>query len=146
MKVRLKKMRASTQVLVILSLFSIPLFAGCDFNDTPKTSTTCSSGTAQIFVYDGAFKRVCGCTESAGTFGAGSPLNCTVAAGTRIYFHFINLQSSHRIAVTGVGSTRQMDPSSTIDQVDATIVIPATGTYPFSDIFASSMTGNFIVP
>lgn len=137
--------RGLTQVLGIVALFIAPLFSGCEgFNTHQSTATTCATGTAQIFVYDGQVQRVCGCTEGTGT---SSSVNCTVSAGTRIYFHFINIQIQHQIAVTGIGSTRLVSPNfSTTDQVDATIFISASGTYPFTDIQVSGLGGNIIAP
>ncbi len=138
-----RKTRISTsQTFGIIALFSIIGSMGCDGISTKGTSSSCETGTAQIIVYEGAMKRVCGCTEGSGTFSQPSSLTCTVPFNTAVYFYFTAISSSHQVSVTNIGSTSAVDANSSVKT--SAIVMNQIGTFTFQDIF-NGIGGSFVV-
>ena len=133
----------STQAIVIASLFGM----GCGLK-TSTSATTCQSGTAQISILDNAFRRDCGCTETAGSiFTSGQSLQCTVSVGTKVFFFYPGIQSSHQISGGGViGSLPVHDPEVTteINPVDVVTMSSTSSGISFSDL-RTGISGTFIV-
>lgn len=138
--------KPSLRFRLLLQVFAMAAFfgTGCGMIQNRTASTSCSAGTAQINVYDGYLVRVCGCTQTGGvTFGPGQSLQCTVDAGTRVFFNFVSLQNQHTIAVTGVGNTATMQPKPNETQTGV-IWLNNTGTFNFTDV-GYGTGGTFIV-
>jgi plastocyanin len=130
--------------------------SACEGDNNPDTetldpsSTSCGSLVAQILVQDGYFKDLCGCAEGQGTtFVQPSPMTCTVAVNTTIFFLYTGSELSHQIISTGTPSF----PSSPLwDPVSRQTTNPVfgyqfqtAGTYTLTDALDGSMTGRLIV-
>lgn len=135
--------RPSFRLMQLIAMTGL-LVSGCGMvqNDTP--SATCATGTAEIQVYDGRLERICGCSEGRGSITSGTSLNCTVSAGTRVFFNFVSIQQTHQIAVQGVTSTAPMYPSASSSVQTAVIYLNNTGSFTYRD-FAYGIGGTFIV-
>lgn len=131
-----------TQIIGIVALFLIVGTLGCNGISTQGTASSCEAGTAQIIVYEGSMKRVCGCTEGAGVFSQPSSLTCTVSLNTAVYFYFVGITNSHQITVTNIGTTQPIDASSNVKT--AALVMNQSGTFAFQDIF-NGIGGSFVV-
>ncbi len=121
------------QIFGIVALFCAFVFSGCEGVSTKGTAASCEANTAQIIVYEGAMKRVCGCSEGTGTFNQPNSLSCTVSFNTVVYFYFVGISNAHQIAVTNIGSTQQVDANSSVKT--AALLMNQVGSLPFQDIF-----------
>lgn len=113
------------------AIFSVILM-GCDAVKTAKTASSCESGTAQMQVLDGGIQRLCGCAEGTGLFTTSNSFSCTVSVNTVIYFYFNSITIQHQIAVSTIGTTQQVDASSTVKT--AALVMNRTGTFALTDL------------
>lgn len=137
MKAGKKNRMGLSQAIGIVAFFC---FSGCGGIST-KGGSGCTAKTALINVYTNQMTRVCGCTEGQGTFNSSSPLQCTVALNTIIYFHFdIADSSNHQITYQG-GSTQQYTNTNT--PATAALTMTASGTIAFADL--NGVGGNIIV-
>jgi hypothetical protein len=128
------------QAFVILGLFS---GACLDVNTTPNGTNTCTTGTAEIQVDDGQMIRLCGCVEASNqTFANGSTLTCTVAAGTHVFFSFVNITTNREFTVQGIQPCPLFSPSTTT--ATCAVLMNFTGNFPFSDLY-SNARGTLIV-
>lgn len=128
------------QIAVMIGFFA----QSCGQVSTSSPSTVCTAGTAQIQIYDGFLRRACGCVEPSGqTYTSG--LQCTVSAGTQMYFVFISISTTHQIAIPPLGTTqvRNANPNSSL-QTDV-IPLNQTGTFTFQDVYYPSLSGTIIV-
>jgi hypothetical protein len=131
---RPKFSRIAVYLTLMLGLASN--LSSCGFVSTGGASTTCPSKTAQIAVFDTQMRRVCGCAETSGTyFGVGQSLNCTVSAGTTVYFNYVGITITHLITIPGqtMFVTRN---ASTANQTDGW-QFNSTGSFLFSDIYTT---------
>lgn len=120
-------------------------------HELPASETGCEPGVAQIHILDGMAKRLCGCVESSDTLIAPpATVDCTVAAGTQVYFRFEGVFTWHQIIFTGAGLE---DFNGHLVRVDEwisfrphVVTFNASATYPFQDAFNSDVRGSIIVP
>ncbi len=125
-----------------LVLFSAMILMGCDAISTKGVASSCETGTAQFLVYDGAMKRVCGCTEGEAVFTSSNSFTCTVPVNTTVYFYFTGISISHQISVSTIGTTQMVDASSTVKT--AALVMNRTGTFALTDI-TTGIGGSMVV-
>ncbi|MBS1959123.1 MAG: hypothetical protein JST80_06620 [Bdellovibrionales bacterium] len=138
---RWMKTAIKLQLVAITMLF----MHGCGIISAGGTSSSCTSGTVQLQVYEGMIKRICGCAESANaTFLPGQNLQCTMSVGSQVHFTFINLSSVHTIGVQNgtPPTTGSYGPSSSTQT--SVVIMNSTGTFTFTDI-ATGGAGTFIV-
>ncbi len=114
------------------------------------TNSTCQANQAQILVGDGFLKNLCGCTQTAGTqVGPGTSLDCTVVAGTTVFFHYIGTRLKHQIAPTTSGSfviSPPRDPDNANSILAHAVTFQTSGTYGFQDLYFPQLIGQIIVP
>lgn len=122
-----KTKRLLSQAFVIIGNLSFLALLSCQAIQTQSASSACEDNTAQFIVYDGAIKRVCGCSGvGEAVFTQSGSLTCTVSVGTTIYFYFVGITSSHQIQIQNHSSTPVIDPTSSVKT--AAIVLNATNT------------------
>jgi plastocyanin len=141
-------------ILIGMALHLTALGCGPQASDNLNTpglaDTSCRPGQAQILVGDGSLKNLCGCTETAGEMvgvGAG-PLNCSVAAGTIVFFLYHATVLQHQIVSTGTPafiSSAISDPKSLLTIHAHPAQFSAAGTYTYQDAFNLGLTGRIIV-
>ena len=135
-----KQARFNSQVIGIMAL----LIQSCGLTTNPTPNVTCAAHTAQLAVYDTSIKRICGCTEPSGySFGVGQSLNCTVSAGTVVYFNYVGIANTHQIAVTGLTLFQERTGGSSVTQTDA-LPLYSSGTFTFQDTY-TTIGGSLIV-
>jgi hypothetical protein len=121
------------------------LFSGAclDVSTTGTAGSTCTADTAQIQVSDGQMIRLCGCAEAANqNFSNGSSLQCTVPAGTRIFFNFVDISTAREFTVQQIQPCPLFEPSS--ENQTCVVQMNFTGTFTFTDLY-SNATGQLIV-
>jgi len=135
-----------------LLLFFVAYYtlSGCGKSATPDLEpTTCAPNQALVAVFDGVLQNVCGCQETAGTYGTlDSPLTCTVSAGTRVSFYFFNTQLAHQLISTentAFQGCPVADPSSVAKISSFEVLFGSSGNYRFQDAFISNLRGQIIV-
>ena len=143
-----------------LALVALLIVSGCDAPDSetrangvPYESTRCENKQAQIGVMDGIFQIFCGCTEPGGTVANASipsttPLQCTIPAGTTVFFHFVVPKLKHQIlSVSAPNFTSSIiyDPKTMGYPYVHAITLDQPGTYNFLDGFQQDLTGRLIV-
>lgn len=108
-----------------------------------QTAQSCSSNQAQILVFDGSMKTLCGCQEgviqaSSGTF------SCTTTA-RNILFIFQGSTLTHNIVpasglpIPGSGPVA----AGSTNPVHA-VTLPTSGTYGFQDLSTPGLIGTII--
>lgn len=145
MKTRANHKRIGAAIRMQLIAMTALLFSSCGIIGTNNPSTTCTSGTVQIQVYENMMKRICGCSESSNaTFIPGQTLTCTMNVGTQVHFNFISLTSLHTVGVTGgtPPTTGTYGPSNSTQT--SVIMMNNTGTFSFTDVTTGG-GGTFIV-
>ncbi len=117
-----------------------------------SADTVCSTGVAQILIWDGYSQRLCGCAEAANTvFASGSPLTCTVTAGTVVHFQLVGDLRAHQIVSTGTPSFisspvfREKKKKKYQPLVHA-VKFTASGNYTYIDAFFNGVSGTISVP
>jgi plastocyanin len=102
-------------------------------------------------VGEGFLLRLCGCAEASGTFSTPAvDLDCTVASGTQVAFHYLGTQIKHQLVPNGGASS--FFPSAVSDpELESPIRVhvvtfSSSGTYSYMDAFNQSMVGRIIVP
>ena len=150
MKLRTHPIRTAVLCLAILATAS-----SCGdyaLNPTADISPTCPTGLAQIRIADSFTQVLCGCKlEASGTISqAGTPLSCTVDAGTKVIFHFEGTFQRHQI-VPAPGAPffismapRIPDDSNAQSAYFVTFSTPAT-TFQFIDQYLPELKGNIVV-
>lgn len=128
------------QVLAITAIF----LQSCGVVKSANTGQNCSAKQAVIQVYDSSIRRVCGCTEGAGSLAGGQ---CTISVGTSIYIYYPGITIPHQIYVGGFTGPQpsyrnpsSANPSSFVDVV----LLNSTGSYSFTDNM-SGLTGTVVV-
>ena len=142
MKFQYKKYARPIQLSGIIAFFLIFGSFGCNAISTKGSAATCQANTAQIIVFDGGMKRVCGCTEGAGTFTQSNAFTCTVSFNTAVYFYFSGVANAHLVSVNNIGSTPQIDANSSIKT--SALMMNQIGTFSFVDTY-DGFSGSFIV-
>jgi len=126
---------------IVALLFIFGAF-GCNGISTKGAPVTCEAKTAQIIVFDGGMKRVCGCTEGSGTFTQSGTFVCTVSFNSAVYFDFSSIGGTHVVSINNIGTTQQMSSSSSIKT--SALMMNQIGTFSFVDSF-DGFSGTFIV-
>lgn len=126
--------------------------AGCSEIQPEAFSSGCGPGVAQLLIMDGMAKRLCGCQAEPDDTLVVPPaaLDCTVAAGTQVFFRFEGAFNSHQVVFPATGqtglsghTTQPLDPASLRPHV---VLLEASGTYVFRDGFNTAVQGSIIVP
>jgi hypothetical protein len=136
----------STRIQTILASQAIGMMLllsqGCGLVGNSGSTATCSTGTAQIGVYDGTLQKICGCLEAA---GYSNNITCTVSAGTVVYFNFIGISNDHQIVISNANQcVFSVRHGSAVTQTDA-CPMNSTGTFNFSDTYNISVGGTIVV-
>jgi hypothetical protein len=111
-------------------------------------SGNCTTGIAQLAVYDTFIQNLCGCQEAPGIVMPPVALTCTVSANTQVYFWYLNTTQFHQIQSTAQ-PTFPTSPLSDPDQSNPvrTHVVTLTdpGSYEFQDVYNRTLNGTIIV-
>jgi hypothetical protein len=123
---------------------------GCGNIDFPSPTTGCETGTAAINVYPNMLEIACGCAEPDGTTAdLGTNLDCTVPAGTTVFWHYISFDDSDQSQIISEG-TPSFSPSPVfrggVANGHGVLFDTATQTYQYIDGFNSGVRGRIIVP
>lgn len=135
--------------LLLVSLWGI--LSGCGTQTTTTFSATapCASGTAQIAVYDGFLKIICGCNEAAGTQSIPpATLTCTIPVNTLFTFSYLGTLTTHQIISEGTPSFAASPLSNPLARSPIrthTVELKTAGTYVFKDALQSTLSGQLIV-
>lgn len=116
-----------------------------------RLSQVCDAGTAQIAIFDGFQKRICGCAEADNTIiGPEVTLTCSVATGTTVFFHFVGTTQPHQIQSSGSPAFLSSPVSSsliskTTKAFSYGVKLDTAGTYSFVDTYSAATSGQIIV-
>lgn len=145
---------ATARGRLALLFFALPGFIGCGATgESPGISavseTGCASGVAQIAVFDGFQKRLCGCQESPQTYvRPPTTLQCTVTAGTVVFFHFIATRTPHQLLPVGlprIPASGTIPPERSNSTRPHAFLLDQAGTYRYEDAYLQSLNGEIIV-
>ena len=126
-----------SQLIVLTVLF----YSSCALKGT---SSSCSTGTAQLTVTDTTISRDCGCAEGSGTFATGSTnFVCTLPLNTVLYFNF-NTQMSHNFQF-GNGITPVIYTPDVSSTTQAMTFRATSSGITFSDLGGTAITGVFVI-
>jgi hypothetical protein len=143
-------MRTVKNIYILPLLLTLISCANPAVVTVTEAGTTCQSAQAQILVMDGFLKRLCGCVEASGTqVGVGTSLDCTVAAGTTVFFHYVGTRMKHQIVPTVANSftaSAPRDPDRSDSVLAHGVVFNASGTYGYQDFYFPNLIGQIIVP
>jgi hypothetical protein len=136
--------------LVALALALV--FGGCgdagnSLSNISAADTACKPGQAQLAVQDGLLRIACGCTEAAAVYPAGTPLTCTVTAGTVVFFLYAGSRLKHQIGPTGTPdfpASPLFDPALSAPTYAHAVTFSVKGTYPFADLLAPMLGGQIV--
>ncbi|MEN9724156.1 MAG: hypothetical protein RJB38_2142 [Pseudomonadota bacterium] len=141
---------AHWRVFLYISMLLSILGAGCG-TEAPKLPTGCTAHAAALGITDGRVAIFCGCAETAGTWLLNSAgLQCTVASGDTVVFHFLAPKTRHQI-VSAAGEVDRFLASPVYDpQVEPVFRAHAVrftqaGTYDFTDQFDHSLSARIVV-
>jgi len=112
--------------------------------------TNCNPGVAQLGVADGSLVSYCGCAEGTNLRDeAPANLTCTVAAGTTVFFSYVESILRHQIISTGSPTFVSSPPNRVRNQNNGVLVHAVTfetaGTYTFTDSIFPGLDGQIVV-
>lgn len=136
-------------------LIVAPLLLGtlsCDniVSQSGQESVTpgCSPNQAELIVYDNFIQSLCGCQEGAVIQTPPEGITCTVAAGTSVWFWFLDVTQLHQIQSTAqptFQTSSVVDPSNSNTVRTHVVKLTATGNYEFQDNYNRTINGTIIV-
>ncbi len=136
--------------LLLIAFASVPLAScGREFETPNVDDTSCKPDQAQLSVREGYMRRTCGCAEGSGRVDPSEPANCTVSAGTTVFFSFASSNGPHQILSVGTPSFKGSglsDPRGVEVAIRSyAVTFGNVGSYFFMDAFHNEVRGSIIV-
>ena len=116
----------------------------------PGADSGCAATSAELAVGDGYQEVICGCQETGGTqlASGGTPLTCTVPAGTTIFLFYLNTQTKHQVVATvdsPFPSSDLNDPFAKTPMRSYGFKLDTPGTYGYVDAYNTGIAGQIVV-
>lgn len=138
------------KALVLGSLASVLLgLWGCGNETIEGINTPCTTGLAQLAVFDTFLENLCGCQEAGNTvIDPPNPLTCTIPVGTTVVFYYTGTKMIHEIASTGSPSFENSavsNPKASNPIRSFAVTFNTAGDYFFEDVYNQALNGEIVV-